>query len=749
MTEAGAPYADATRPIPERVADLISQMTPAEKVGQMLQLPTWSDPAPLIADYDLGSILHTDPSVIDAAIDAAAASRLGIPLLIADDCIRGHSFWPGATLFPSQLAQGCSWNVDLIEAAARATAAEVASTGIVWTFSPVLCIARDPRWGRVDETFGEDPLLIGELAAAMIRGYQGEGLDDPSAILACAKHFAGYSETQGGRDASEADVSRRKLRSWFLPPFERAVREGCRTFMLGYQSMDGVPVTLNEWLLSQVLKGEWGFTGLLVTDWDNVGRMVWEQKVSPDAADAAARAVAAGNDLIMSTADFRDGALEALAAGRIDEAQLDEAVARILTVKFELGLFEDPRRPSPQRQAEVIGCDAHRGVNRALNDESFVLLRNEGVLPLSTQESVKTIAVVGPNADAPQSQLGDWAAASGQAPWAAEPTREEVVTVLRGLREAVPADWQVTHALGAQITHTVPDPAGATFPDGQPRPPIVRPADADEALLAEAEAVARAADVVVAVVGDDINLTGEGKSTATLELVGGQRELLRRLAATGTPLVVVLVNSKPLVLPPEALEADALIEAFNPGLEGGHSIAAAILGEIEPAGRLPITVPRHAGQLPVYYNQIRGQHGDRYADLTQEPQFPFGFGLSYSRVEYADLSLDQSSVALDGTVTAHITVRNVGERPCREVVQLYVRDLVTSVTWADKELKTFARVDLAPGEEKRVELSVPVAELTLVDADGVRVVEPGDVEILVGPDSSDARLLASTVTVTA
>ena len=336
MTEAGAPYTDPTRPIPERVADLVSRMTPAEKVGQMLQLPTWSDPAPLIADYDLGSILHTDPSVIDAAIDAAAASRLGIPLLIADDCIRGHSFWPGATLFPSQLAQGCSWNVDLIEAAARATAAEVASTGIVWTFSPVLCIARDPRWGRVDETFGEDPLLIGELAAAMIRGYQGEGLDDPSAILACAKHFAGYSETQGGRDASEADVSRRKLRSWFLPPFERAVREGCRTFMLGYQSMDGVPVTLNEWLLSQVLKGEWGFTGLLVTDWDNVGRMVWEQKVSPDAADAAARAVAAGNDLIMSTADFRDGALEALADGRIDEAQLDEAVARILTVKFGL-----------------------------------------------------------------------------------------------------------------------------------------------------------------------------------------------------------------------------------------------------------------------------------------------------------------------------------------------------------------------------------------------------------------------------
>ena len=290
-----------------------------------------------------------------------ATTRLQIPLLMADDCIHGHSFWPGATIFPTQLGMACTWDPDLVERGARAAAAEIAATGLHWTFSPVLCIARDLRWGRVDETFGEDPHLIGELGAAMIRGYQGDGLLDRTAVLATAKHFAGYSETQGGRDASEADLTPRKLRSWFFPPFEKAVAVGCRTFMLGYQAIDGVPVTANRWLLNDVLKQEWGFTGTLVTDWDNVGRMVWEQKVCATDVEAATVAVDAGNDLIMTTPQFFAAAQEAVARGDLREALIDEAVRRILTLKFELGLFEDPRSPDPARQADVIGCrPAHR-----------------------------------------------------------------------------------------------------------------------------------------------------------------------------------------------------------------------------------------------------------------------------------------------------------------------------------------------------------------------------------------------------
>src|SRR6476661_3858286 len=353
------------------------------------------------------------------AIALAEQTRLGIPLLTADDCIHGHSFWPGATIFPTQLGMACSWDPDLVEQAARATAVEVAATGVHWTFSPVLCITRDLRWGRVGETFGEDPHLIGELGAAMVRGYQGDGLTDPTAVLACAKHFAGYSETQGGRDASEADLSRRKLTSWFLPPFERAVEEGCRTFMLGYQAIDGVPVTANGWLLDEVLKGEWGFTGTLVTDWDNVGRMVWEQKVCADDVEAATVAVRAGNDLVMNTPQFFTAAQEAVARGELSESLVDDAVRRLLTVKFELGLFEDPRSPDEARQAAVIGCTEHTAVNTEMARRSLVLLRNDGTLPLgggltsgpngraARSAQPRTIAVVGPNADDPHAQLGD------------------------------------------------------------------------------------------------------------------------------------------------------------------------------------------------------------------------------------------------------------------------------------------------------------------------------------------------------
>lgn len=719
----------------------------------MLQLDARGDLDDIVGTKVAGSILHASPERMIEAIALAGQTRLGIPLLTADDCIHGHSFWPGATIFPTQLAMACSWDPGLVERAARATAVEVSATGIHWTFSPVLCITRDLRWGRVGESFGEDPHLIGELGAAMIRGYQGDGLADPTAVLACAKHFAGYSETQGGRDASEADLSRRKLTSWFLPPFERAVREGCRTFMLGYQAIDGVPVTANGWLLDEVLKGEWGFTGTLVTDWDNVGRMVWEQQVCADDVEAATVAVRAGNDLVMTTPAFFEAAQEAVTRGLLDERQVDEAARRVLRLKLELGLFEHPRPPDAERQHLVIGCAEHAALNLEVARRSLVLLTNDGTLPYAVSDLPRTVAVLGPNADDPQANLGDWAGASGQVDWMPDGhPRETVETVLDGFRSVVPATWSVTHARGAEIEILVPDPEGPLFPDGQPRPPVSVAAPTDPDQLDEAVAAARAADLAVVVLGDTIALTGEGCSTATLDLQGGQVALLDALVdaldGTGTPVVVVLLHSKPNVLPPSALRAAAVIEAFSPGMRGGRAIAELVLGHIEPMGRLPLSVPRHVGQQPTYYNQVRGQHGHRYADLTQEPQFVFGEGMTYTTVEWSDLSLEASNVSPDDVVAAQVTLTNTGERTAYEVVQAYVTDVVSSVTWAAKELKAFRRVTVPAGESVTTRVEVPAAACSIVDAAGRRVVEPGEFELAVGPSSRDADLMRVTFTIT-
>jgi len=756
-----ADYKDPSIPTADRVEDLLSRMTLAEKVGQMLQLDAREDIEDLVCVKLGGSLLHASPETMLKTADLIAKTRLQIPLLMADDCIHGHSFWPGATIFPTQLGMACTWNPDLIERGARAAAVEIAATGLHWTFSPVLCISRDLRWGRVNETFGEDPYLIGELGTAMIRGYQGEGLADNTAVLATAKHFVGYSETQGGRDASEADLSRRKLRSWFLPPFEKAVQAGCRTFMLGYQAIDGVPITANRWLLNEVLKDEWGFTGTLVTDWDNVGRMVWEQKVCATDIEAAGVALEAGNDLIMNTPQFLTAAQQAVQDGWLSETLIDDAVRRILTLKFDLGLFEDPRLPDQDVQQAVIGCQAHTAINLNMARKALVLLRNDGTLPLAggldagsdgraQHHGAKTIVVIGPNADDPHAQLGDWAGASGQVDWMPDGhPRELITTVLDGFREVAPEDWTITHSRGADIGELLPDPAGTTYPDGQPRPPLFHSASVNGAMQLDAIEAANEADFIVTVVGDTVALAGEMKSTATLDLQGGQNALLEALIATGKPVVVVLIQSKPSTLPNAVLDgAAAIIEAFNPGMQGGRAIAELVLGLIEPSGRLPVTFARHAGQLPVYYNQLRGQHGNRYADLTQDPLFAFGEGLSYTTIEYSDLRLESDRITSDGTIKAQVTLTNTGNRTATETVQAYIRDNVTSVTWAEQELKAFAQATIAPGESTDVDISIPATECSLVNASGRRVVEPGAFDLLVGHSSRDTDLLRAPFTIT-
>lgn len=768
------PYKNPELPAEERIADLLGRMTLEEKVGQMMQLDARSgDLDDLIVNKHVGSILHTSPADLPRAVETVnTKTRLGIPLVIGDDCIHGYSFWPGATIFPEQLGMAVSWDSEKVQAAGRATAEEVSTTGVHWTFSPVLCIGRDTRWGRVGETFGEDPYLIGEMASSIVKGYQGGAkAGEPlakDAILACAKHFAGYSETQGGRDASEADLSHRKLESWFLPPFERVAREGCGTFMLGYESIEGVPVTFNKWLLSDKLRGAWNYQGTLITDWDNVGRSVWEQKVKPDYVHAAADAVKAGNDLVMTTPQFYEGALEAVRTGLLDESLIDAAVSRILALKFRLGLFEDPRLPDQERIDAVIGSDEHQRLNLELTRESVALLKNNGSLPFAAGDA-KRIAVVDPLADDAQTQLGDWAGNSGQVNWMPDGhPRHMITTVLDAFKQLAPAGCNVVYSRGANIVDLVPDPEGEFYPDGQPRPKIGVSAAVDQAMIDEAIENARQSDLVVAVVGDVVQLIGEGCSTGTLELLGGQNALLEALSnvarETGKPLVVVLMSSKPMVLPAcvigtngvivdesAAEGTSALLWAPSPGMKGGQAIAEIILGITEPSGRLPITFPRHAGQLPVYYNQIRGQHGNRYADLTQDPAFAFGEGLGYTTFEYGEPAItnvpDSGAFTESDTVHAEITLTNTGERKGIEVVQAYIGDIVTSYSWTDRELKSFKRVELEPGESKTVAFDIPVADCTIVDPDANRIVEPGEFELLVGHSSRREDLKRTVFTV--
>lgn len=768
------PYKNPELPTEERIDDLLGRMTLEEKVGQMMQLDARSgDLDDLIVNKHVGSILHTSPSDLPKAVETVnAKTRLGIPLVIGDDCIHGYSFWPGATIFPEQLGMATTWDSEKVQAAGRATAEEVSTTGVHWTFSPVLCIARDTRWGRVGETFGEDPYLIGEMASSIVKGYQGGAkAGEPlakDAILACAKHFAGYSETQGGRDASEADLSHRKLESWFLPPFERVAKEGCGTFMLGYESIEGVPVTFNKWLLSDKLRGAWNYQGTLITDWDNVGRSVWEQKVKPDYVQAAADAVKSGNDLVMTTPKFYEGAIEAVKTGLLDESLIDAAVARILALKFRLGLFEDPRLPDQKRIDAVIGSEEHQQLNLEVAREAVALLKNDGSLPFNVA-GAKRIAVVGPLADDAQTQLGDWAGSSGQINWMPDGhPREMITTVLDGFKQLAPEGCEVVYSRGANIVDLVPDPEGEFYPDGQPRPKIGVSAKLDRVLLDEAVENARQSDLIVAVVGDVIQAIGEGCSTATLELLGGQNALIDALSnvarETGKPFVVVLVSSKPQVLPASVIGTNgvivdetpaegtsALLWAPSPGMKGGQAIAEIILGETEPSGRLPITFPRHAGQLPVYYNQIRGQHGNRYADLTQNPAFAFGEGLSYTTFEYGEPTVtnvpESGMFAETDTVHAEITLTNTGDRKGTEVVQLYIGDIVTSYSWTDRELKAFQRVELEPGESETVAFDIPVSDCTIVDSEANRIVEPGEFEVLIGHSSRREDLKRTTFTV--
>ncbi len=708
-------YREPKASIEDRVNDLLSRMTLPEKAGQMIQLDGRGDMEKEIPEKNPGSLLQVLDHDILKLQELASKTRLGIPLLMAIDAIHGHSFKEGATIFPTQIGIASTWNSEAARAVGRITAIEMSYTGVHWTFSPVLCIARDTRWGRVGETFGEDPLLIGELAAAMIQGYQGKDLSDPRSVLACAKHYAGYSETRGGYDSSEADLSERKLRSYFFAPFERAARQGCATFMTGYQSIEGVPCTANKWLMTDVLRDEWAFQGIVVTDWDNVDRMRRQQYVYETLEEASVAAVKAGNDLIMSTPGFYDAVIGAVGKGLLKESELDRAVRRILRVKFSMGLFENPRLPDPKGAKAVIGCTDHRSEALRCARESIVLLKNENYrLPLKPS-TLKRIAVIGPNADDDFAQLGDWTLGTGQGVKGTMP-RELTVTTLDGIKSVIGTEAEVVYEKGCSVV------------------------DNDESGIPAARQAAKNADVAVVVLGDHFQYVGEFKSTATLELMGAQKALLRALHGTGTPVVAVLINSKPLIIGDLVECAEAIIEAWNPGMLGGQAIAEVLFGTINPSGRLPISFPCHAGQIPVYYNQVPGQHHINYGDLTSEPQYAFGYGLSYTEFTYADLTLETSELRNGDTLKATVKLANTGNRSGIETVQVYLRDMVTSATWPRKKLIAYKRRQLQPGENETVEFTIPSEAMSIIDAQSKRVVEPGEFELLVGGSSREEDL---------
>jgi beta-glucosidase len=713
------PYQDAGRPIAERVEDLLGRMTLAEKAGQICQMNGRDGAETFLKEHHVGSFLHMLGPETNTIQRLAAETRLGIPVLFGIDAIHGHGFWPTSTVFPTQLALSCAWNPELVEEVGRITAREAAATGVHWTFSPVLGTTRDLRWGRVGETFGEDPYLVGVLGSALVRGYQGDDLADPETIAACGKHYAGYSGTQGGRDSSEADLSERALRSIYLSPFHAAVEAGCATLMAGYQAIDGTPCSANHWLLTEVLREEWGFEGFVVSDWKNVEHMNDEQRVSPDLADAARRVVMAGNDVAMNTPGFTDLVIDLVEQGQLDEEFVDQAVRNVLRLKFQLGLFDGNRYADLEKGPQVIGTAAHRAVARESATQSLVLLKNgEKLLPFG--DDVKRIAVIGPNADDPQAQLGDWVIWSGQVGDAGLPdrTRESVATVLDGIRARAGEDCTVEYARGCDVV------------------------DPGTEAVAAAAALAAAADVAVVVVGDTLALTGETHDRANLDLSGGQQALLEAVHATSTPVVVVLLSSKPLTIPWVAEHAQALLAAWNPGLEGGTAVAGVLFGDRNPSGKLTVSFPYHVGQQPVYYNLIPGWHGEpKYVDLPAEPLFPFGYGLSYTEFTYSNLQRSSDVLGEGETLQVTVDVENTGGRAGVEIVQLYVNDLFSSVTTPLKELKAFARVELAPGERRTVELDLHYDQLALVNAEVETVVEPGTFEVMVGSSSRDEDLL--------
>lgn len=729
-------YKKADAPVDARVKDLLKRMTLKEKIGQLNQRSYWYNQEgrdlffPMAAEGGVGSLMNViDPATADELQHTAVEkSRLGIPLLFARDVIHGYK-----TIFPIPLGIAATFSPDDAMAGARIAAIEGSADGIRWTFAPMIDIARDARWGRIAESFGEDPYLASEMARASVRGFQnGDSVGSPTSLAACAKHFVAYGAAEGGLDYNLTEVGERALRQTYFPPFKAAKDAGVMTFMSSFNANCGIPSSCNKWLLTDVLRKEWGYRGFVVSDCFSV-RELLTHRVAADEPEAATKCINAGVDMDMEDGIYASSLEKLVKSGAVKMDAIDRAVSGVLRVKFLLGLFENPYVTTPQ---SVKYAPAHLEAARRAARKSAILLKNRNdVLPLDLSKQ-RRILVTGPLADADYDQLGTWIFDGDKA---------HTVTLLDAFRDIAGDSLEIVYERGLRNP---------------------RSESAEE--IAKAVAAARDVDAIIVAVGEESILTGEAHSMADIKLVGAQSRLIDSLASVGKPMVMIVMAGRPLAIGREAEKADAVLYSFHPGTMGGPALVDLVSGKESPSGRTPVSFPRTSGQCPIYYNHpstgrppkgtemligdIPEEAGNTflggttyYLDAGAEPLFPFGYGLTYGQFVYSDLRLDASTYRPGDTITATFTLKNVGQREAEETVQLYTTDEVASVTPSVADLKRFSRVRLTPGEERSITLILPVSELAIVGHDMRSKVEKGTFSLRVGPDSKRGISMRFTV----
>ena len=720
---------------------IISLMTLEEKIGQ-LNLPASGDfttglasssnIAEKIKAGSVGGLFNIKTAEKIRAVQKIAVeeSRLGIPMIFGMDVIHGYE-----TLFPIPIGMSSIWDMELVEKSARIAAIEASADGINWTFSPMTDISRDPRWGRVSEGSGEDPYLGAQIAKAMIKGYQGEDLSLNNTIMACVKHFALYGAPEAGRDYNTVDMSRIRMYNEYFLPYKAAVDAGVGSVMTSFNEIEGIPASANKWLMTDVLRDQWGFNGFVVTDYTAINEMIDHgigdlQKVSE-------LSLKAGVDMDMVGEGFLTTLKQSLEEGKITEKEIEEACKRILIAKYKLGLFEDPYKyADPERAKKEVFNAENRQVAREIAAQSFVLLKNkDNALPIQKKG---TIALIGPLADNKENMAGTWSVAG---------RFDQSVSLADGLKKAVGDQAKIVYAKGANVVaDSLLESRISIF--GKPTYRDNRPA---EVLIQEALAVAKNADVIVAALGESAEMSGESSSLSNIELPENQRDLLKALLKTGKPVVMVLFTGRPLALTWEEENVPAILNVWFAGSEAGDAIADVLFGDVNPSGKLSTTFPQNVGQIPIYYNhkntgrplaegQWFSKFRSNYLDVTNEPLYPFGFGLSYTDFNYGEIKLSETALQGNQTLTASIELTNSGKYDGKEVVQLYIRDVVGSVTRPVKELKGFQKVNLKAGETKAITFEITPEDLKFYNSDLDFVWEPGEFEVMIGGNSRDVKM---------
>lgn len=715
--------------IDQKVDSVLRLMTLEEKIGQMNQYNgDWDATGPITKDGDkqnqirqgkLGSMLNvTGVEHTRQLQEIAMESRLKIPLLFGQDIIHGYR-----TTFPIPLAEAASWDLTLIEGSARVAAKEASAAGVHWTFAPMVDIARDPRWGRVMEGAGEDPYLGSMIAKARVKGFQGKGLGNVNALMACAKHFAAYGAAVGGRDYNSVDMSERMLWETYLPPFKAAAEAGAATFMNSFNDLNGIPATGNKYLQRDILKSKWNFDGFVVSDWGSVGEMINHGFVK-DGYEAARAAVAAGSDMDMESRSYIHNLAKVVNDGKIDIALIDDAVRRILKKKFEMGLFDDPFKfCNAEREKQNWNNAEHLKASQVMARNSIVLLKNEKqVLPLS--RNTKSIALIGPFVKAIRDNLGFWSYE-----WPDDTAR--ISTLWEGIKRKVNPSTKLLYAKGCNVN------------------------DQWRAGFAEAVRIAKQSDIVIINVGEGRAMSGEAKSRNNIHLPGVQEDLVKAVVATGKPVIVLINAGRPLIFNWIADNATAVLYTWWLGTQAGDAIADVLFNVHNPSAKLPMSFPRTEGQIPIYYNYYNTgrpakndsdlNYVSAYIDLPNSPKYPFGYGLSYTKFSYSDIELSSSSITPQETLTATVTVTNAGKYDGNEVVQLYIRDMFGSVVRPVKELKGFLKIFLKAGESKKVSFALSVNDLRFYDDKLNYIFEPGDFKLFIGTNSRDVKEAAFTL----